>query len=80
MPNPKTDKQICDRCASPNVMVKVEAKAGLVELCLSCLLTWYPGRDAAWLEERQLPFRDHLADRMEAAAEKESQPRYAQDS
>ena len=60
----------CDRCTAP-IMFVVESKAGLVELCWNCALASMPGRDSTWLEERQRPFSDHLADRMKAAAEKE---------
>ena len=52
-------------------MVKVESKAGLVELCWTCALASLPGRDSTWLEARHREFRDHLADRMKAAAKKE---------
>ena len=54
-------------------MVKIESKAGLVELCWECALASMPGRDSTWLEERHAEFRDHLADRMKEAAEKEQQ-------
>ena len=52
-------------------MVKVESKAGLIELCWSCALRSLPGRDSTWLEERHSEFQDHLLARMKAAAEKE---------
>ena len=68
--DPLTRERGCDRCAA-HIMVKIESKAGTVELCLACTLTWFPGRDAAWFEERHAPFRDHLADCMKAAAENE---------
>ncbi len=68
--NPQTRARGCDRCAAP-LMVKIESKAGLVELCWNCCLASLPGRDSTWLEERHRPFRDHLADRMKAAWEKE---------
>ena len=68
--NPLTRERGCDHCAD-HIMVKIESKAGLVELCWRCALAAMPGRDSAWLEERHRPYRDHLADRMKAAAEKE---------
>ena len=68
--DPMTRERGCDRCAGP-IMVKVESKAGLVELCWSCALASLPGRDSTWLEARHRPFSDHLADRMKAAAMKE---------
>ena len=71
--DPLTRERGCDRCADPSIMVKIESKAGLVELCWSCALASLPGRDSTWLEERHRPFSDHLADRMKAAAEKEKQ-------
>lgn len=52
-------------------MIKIESKAGLVELCWNCALASMPGRGSTWLEERHADFRDHLADRFKAAAEKE---------
>lgn len=60
----------CDRCTA-TIMVKIESKAGLVELCWNCALASMPGRDSTWLEERTLPFSDHLAGRMKEAAERE---------
>lgn len=68
--DPLTKERGCDRCCAP-IMVKIESKAGLVELCWNCALASLPGRDSAWLEERHLPFRDHLADRFQEAAKKE---------
>ena len=52
-------------------MVKIESKAGLVELCWSCALASMPGTDSTWLEARHAEFRDHLLGRIQAAAEKE---------
>lgn len=69
--DPLTRDRGCDRCGDRNIMVKVESKAGLVELCWGHALASLPGRDSTWLEERHSPFRDHLADRMKAAAKKE---------
>ena len=69
--DPLTRARGCDRCATPNIMVKVESKVGLVELCWNCALASMPGRDSTWLEERHRPFRDHLGDLMKAAGEKE---------
>jgi hypothetical protein len=68
--DPLTRARGCDRCTAP-IMVKIESSAGLVELCLACTLRWFPGRDAAWFEERHAPFRDHLGDRIKAAWERE---------
>ena len=68
--DPRTRERGCDRCAS-HIMVKIESKAGVVELCWSCALASMPGRDSTWLEARHAEFRDHLADRMKAAAERE---------
>ena len=68
--DPLTRERGCDRCTS-EIMVKIESKAGTVELCWNCALASLPGRDSTWLEERHRPFSDHLADRMKAAAEKE---------
>ena len=70
--DPLTRERGCDRCAAP-IMVVVESKAGLVELCWNCALAALPGRDSTWLEARHRPFRDHLADRMKAADEREQQ-------
>ena len=72
--NPLTRERGCDRCTAP-IMVKVESKAGLVELCWNCALASMPGLDSVWLEARHRPFSDHLADRMKAAAEKEEKQR-----
>ena len=68
--DPLTKERGCDRCIGP-IMVKIESKAGLVELCWGCALDSMPGRDSTWLEERNLPFSDHLLDRIKAAAERE---------
>ena len=68
--DPLTRERGCDRCTQP-IMLKIESKAGLVELCWNCALGSLPGRDSTWLEERHAEFRDHLADRMKAAAKKE---------
>ena len=68
--DPLTRERGCDRCAVP-IMVKIESKAGTVELCWNCALVSLPGRNSTWLEERHRPFSDHLAERMKAAAENE---------
>ena len=73
--DPLTRARGCDRCAAP-VIVKIESKAGLVELCWNCALASLPGRDSTWLEARHLPFSDHLADRIRAAAEREKRLGY----
>lgn len=67
---PLTRARGCDRCCAP-IMVKVESKAGLVELCWDCALTSMPGVDSTWLEERHRPFSDHLTDRFKEAGERE---------
>ena len=68
--DPLTRERGCDRCAAP-IIVKIESKAGLVELCWQHALTSIPGRDSTWLEERHAEYRDHLVDRIKAAGEKE---------
>ena len=68
--DPLTRERGCDRCADP-IVTKVESKAGTVELCLSHTMAWFPGRDAAWFEERHAPFQDHLAEKMRLSAENE---------
>ena len=68
--DPLTRKRGCDRCTS-EIMVKIESKAGLVELRWTCALASMPGRDSTWLEARHAEFRDHLLDRIKAAAEEE---------
>ena len=68
--DPLTRERGCDRCAAP-IMVKIESKAGLVELCWNCALASLPGKDSTWLEERHRQFSYHLADKMKAAAENE---------
>lgn len=68
--DPLTRERGCDRCTD-SIMVKIESKAGLVELCWNCALASLPGKDSTWLEDRNREFSDHLADRMKAAAEKE---------
>ena len=70
--DPLTRERGCDRCAQP-IMVKIESPAGLVELCWNCALASMPGRDSVWLEERHADFRDHLTDKIKAAAKKEQQ-------
>ena len=68
--DPLTRERGCDHCTD-DIMVKIESKAGLVELCWRCALASMPGRDSAWLEARHGEYRDHLADRIKAAGEKE---------
>ena len=68
--DPLTRERGCDRCTD-HIMVKIESKAGLVELCWRCALAAMPGRDSNWLEARHAEYRDHLADRIKAAGEKE---------
>ena len=70
--DPRTRERGCDRCAD-DIMVKIESKAGLVELCWGCALRSMPGKDSTWLEERHRPFSAHLADRMKAAARARSE-------
>lgn len=68
--DPLTGERACDRCTNA-VMVKIQSKAGLVEICWTCTLASMPDKDSTWLEERHREFSDHLADKMRAAAERE---------
>ena len=60
----------CDHCENGKPIERIKSRAGLVELCLECVLLWFPGRKVAWWEERHAPYADHLGDALEAAREK----------
>jgi len=67
-----TGERGCDRCHGV-IMVKVESKAGLIELCWDDALKQL-GRDSAWLEERHREFEDHVLLAFRRAAAKEAEP------
>ena len=48
------------------------AQRGVVALCMRCLLDWFPGRSAAWLEERLDEFIDHIDYRLAVAQAREA--------
>ena len=50
----------CHHCPDGHPVEYIESRAGRIALCLECVLRWYPGKDAAWWEERHAPFRDHV--------------------
>ena len=52
----------CSHCEPGIPVVKIQAKAGIINLCLECTLWWFPGKEASWWEDRHTPFRDHLGD------------------
>jgi len=62
-------RHFCDRCPDP-VMVRIESKAGLVDLCWNCALKSL-GWTSERLEAQHAPFKDHLKARFKVAARKE---------
>ncbi len=61
----------CNHCEVGRPIERIKSRAGLIKLCLECVLLWFPGRAAGWWEERHAPYSDHLGDSLDAAAEKE---------
>lgn len=61
----------CAHCLVGRPIEKVNSRYGLVELCLECVLLWFPGRSVAWWEERHAPYRDHLSDAVKRSEERE---------
>lgn len=52
----------CDHCETGVPVEKIKSRLGVVELCLECVMLWFPGRTVAWWEGHHVPFSDHLDD------------------
>ncbi len=60
--------QGCDHCEVGVPIEYVQMPSGqVVQLCLECVMLWFPGWTVADWEARHAPYRDHLSDRLAAA-------------
>jgi hypothetical protein len=50
----------CSHCEDGTPMSWFSSGRGTIALCMTCLLDWFPGRTAAWLEERLDYYIDHI--------------------
>ena len=61
----------CAHCERGKPIEEISSRAGGFELCLECVLGWWPGKDVAWWEERHSVFADHITMAIKAARQRE---------
>lgn len=65
----------CTHCEVGYPVEKIQVGRGkrkvVINLCLECVMLWYPDKTVDWWEARHAPFRDHVGDALKRAAEKE---------
>lgn len=50
----------CAHCEAGVAMAWFRTRAHTIALCMGCLLEWFPGRSAEWLEGRLDHYMDHI--------------------
>lgn len=56
------DSRGCSHCELGTPMAYFQRRyGGVIRLCIDCLMQWFPGKTAEWLEERLSHFIDHVA-------------------
>lgn len=65
----------CEHCEVGVPIEKIQLGRGkrkvVFELCLECVMLWFPDKTVEWWEARHAPFKDHPGDALKRAAEKE---------
>ncbi len=61
----------CSHCEDGVPMAYFSFGRGIVRLCIGCLMEWFPGKTAGWLEERLDYYMDHLDYKLAMAQWKE---------
>ena len=56
----------CHHCERGIPIDYFKTKAGVLALCLGCVMAWFPNKDVAWWEAQHAPYRDHVQDRIDA--------------
>lgn len=59
----------CTHCELGVPVEKINSWAGFINLCLECVLLWFPGRAVDWWEAHHAPFRDHVTNAIKRANE-----------
>ena len=62
----------CSHCERGVAMAWFNTRGHVVALCISCLLEWFPGKKAAWLEERLSDYMDHVDYKLAVALAKQT--------
>ena len=61
----------CWHCETGIPVEEVRAAAGIIVLCLECVMLWFPGRRVDWWEQRHARLADHEGDAIRAAVAKQ---------
>ena len=65
----------CAHCEIGHPIEKIQLGRGksklVIELCLECVMLWFPDKTVDWWEARHAPFKDHVGDALKRAREKE---------
>lgn len=63
----------CSHCERGKPIEQIKGRWGgrQINLCLECVLGWWPGKDVTWWEERHSVFADHITDAIKAARDRE---------
>lgn len=65
----------CTHCEPGVPVEKIQVGTGkravVINLCLECVMLWFPDKTADWWEARHAPFKDHVRAAMKRAAAKE---------
>lgn len=63
----------CAHCERGKPVEQIEGRWGgrQINLCLECVLGWWPGKDVTWWEDRHNVFADHIVKAIKAAHKRE---------